>query len=419
MAKTVAIIGALDTKGEDLAFVRSRVESRGHRALLIDTGVLGTPPIEADVSREQVAAAAGVRLADLVARHDRGEAVTAMARGATVHVRRLFEGGHIHAVMGMGGGTGTTTGTTAMRALPIGFPKLMVSTVASANTQPYIGTSDIVMVPSVVDVAGVNRISRMIYSRAADAICGMMEGVEAGLPAPDPGRPLVAATMFGVTTPCVSRARERLEAAGCEVLVFHANGSGGKTMEQLIDDGLIDAVLDVTTTEWADELVGGIRSAGPARLEAAGRKGLPQVVSVGALDMVNFGPPESIPGRFTGRRFYRHNALTTLMRTTPEESAELGRILARKLNAARGPTMLLLPLRGVSALDAEGQAFDDLVARAALYDALRANVNPTQVTLKELDAHINDAAFADLAVEALLGLMEKHPKPWDGEKAVG
>ncbi len=419
MARTVAIIGTLDTKGEDLTFVRARIEQRGHRVLLIDTGVLGTPVIPAEISREDVAAAAGERLAGLVARGDRGEAVTAMARGAAVQVRRLFEDGRIQAVMGLGGGAGTTIGTAAMRGLPIGFPKLMVSTIVARNLQPYIGTSDIVMVPSVVDVAGLNRISRMIYSRAADALCGMMEGAEARCTPSGPDRPLVAATMFGVTTPCVSRAREQLEKAGCEVLVFHANGAGGRAMEQLIDDGLVDAVLDITTTEWADELVGGHRSAGPTRLDAAGRKGIPQVVSVGALDMVNFGPPESVPERFAGRLFYRHNALTTLMRTTAEESADLGRILARKLNAASGPALLLLPLRGVSALDADGQPFDDPAVRTALYDALRANVSSDKVTLKEVDAHINDAAFSDLAVEALLELMKKRPATREGGKAVG
>jgi uncharacterized protein (UPF0261 family) len=421
VAKTIALLGALDTKEDDFAFVRSEIERRGHRVLLIDIGVLGGPQlIRPDVTREEVAAAAGLRLADLIARHDRGEAVTAMARGAGVLVRQLFNEDRIAAVMGMGGGAGTTIATMAMRALPIGIPKLMVSTVASGNTEPYVGISDIVMMPAVADVAGLNRISRGVYARAAAAISAM---AEEGAATPAEGktdRPLVAATMFGVTTPCVLRARERLEAAGCEVVVFHATGTGGKTMEQLVIDGLVDAVLDLTTTEWADELVGGILSAGPTRLDAAGAKGVPQVVSVGALDMVNFGAPETIPERFAKRRFYRHNALNTLMRTTPAESAELGRIIAGKLNRVSAPTVLLLPLRGVSALDAEGKDFDDPAARTALYDALRANVDPDKVTVRELDAHINDAAFADLAAETLLSLLEQRQNsPSTGASSTG
>jgi uncharacterized protein (UPF0261 family) len=284
-------------------------------------------------------------------------------------------------------------------------PKLIVSTVASGNTEPYVGISDIVMTPAVADVAGLNRISRGGYARAAAAICGMANAADRAAAEPQETRPLVAATMFGVTTPCVLRARERLEAAGCEVVVFHATGTGGKTMEQLVTDGLVDAVLDLTTTEWADEIAGGILSAGPARLEAAGRKGIPQVVSVGALDMVNFGAPDTIAEKYAARRFYRHNALNTLMRTTPEECARLGRIIAGKLNAAQGPAVLLLPLRGVSALDAAGKDFDDPAARDALFDALRQAIDPEKIVLRELDAHINDAAFADLAADTLLSLL--------------
>jgi uncharacterized protein (UPF0261 family) len=291
-----------------------------------------------------------------------------------------------------------------MRKLPIGIPKLMVSTIAPSDTRPYVGTSDIIMMPSVVDVAGLNRISRLIYTRAADAICGMAKGVQ---PTGVDGkcRPLVAATMFGVTTPCVSEARQRLEGLGAEVLIFHANG-GGRTMEQLIDDGLVDAVLDLTTTEWADELFGGIRPAGRHRLEAAARHGLPQVVSVGALDMVNFGAPETIPDRFKKNRlFYRHNAQTTLMRTSPDENEQLGKLIAGKLNAAKGPVVLMLPLRGVSALDSSGEAFDDPVAREALFATLKVKIDPARIELVEVDAHINDPHFADLAADRLWALI--------------
>jgi uncharacterized protein (UPF0261 family) len=405
LRKIVVLIGALDTKAEDFAFVKARIDQQGCEALLIDFGVLGEAGLAADIDRATVAAAAGHSLADLAAAHDRGQAVTAMTAGAIVHVHRLFAEGRLHAIMAMGGGAGTTVGTAVMRTLPIGVPKLMVSTIAANDTRPYIGTSDIIMVPSVVDVAGLNRISRLVYTRAADAICGMAKGVDPPAAAAY-DRPLVAATMFGVTTPCVTRARQRLEAAGTEVLIFHANG-GGRAMERLIDDGLVDGVLDLTTTEWADELFGGTRSAGPERLEAAGRRGIPQVVSVGALDMVNFGAPDTVPDRFGGRLFYRHNAQTTLMRTNAEENDRLGRVIADKLNRSNGPTVLLLPLRGVSALDAEGEPFDDPVARGALFAALRSHVDRAKVEVVEVDAHINDASFADLAVDRLRDLMAR------------
>jgi uncharacterized protein (UPF0261 family) len=409
VAKTIALLGALDTKEDDFAFVRSEIERRGHRALLIDVGVLGGPQqLRPDVTRNDVAAAGGSQLRDLVARQDRGEAVTAMARGSAIQLRRLFDAGKIDAVMAMGGGAGTTIGAEAMRGLSIGVPKLLVSTVASGNTEPYIGLSDIVMMPAVADIAGLNRISRGVYARAAGAICGMADAATA---AKASDRPLVAATMFGVTTPCILRARERLEAAGCEVVVFHATGAGGRTMEQLIKDGLVDAVLDITTTEWADELVGGILSAGPHRLEAAANKKIPQVVSVGALDMANFGAPETIPAKFKDRRLYRHNALNTLLRTNAAESAELGRIIADKLNRVTSPAVLLLPLRGLSALDAPGKDFDDPQARAALYDALRTNVDRKKVEVRDVDCHINDPDFADMAASTLLDLLAQSRGP--------
>ena len=405
--KTIAIIGALDTKGEDFAFVEHRVKQHGFQTLLLDFGVLGAPSIPADISREMVAEAAGARLEDMAAKHDRGMAVTAMTRGATKLILELFEKGHIHGIMGMGGGAGTTVSTAIMRELPLGFPKLIVSTLAAnSNMQPYIRTSDIVMMPSVVDVAGLNRISRLVYSRAADAICGMLHWNDGSSQVSSFDTPLVVATMFGNTTPCVTRAKQILEQAGIEVLVFHANG-GGQTMEHLIDEGLVDGVLDLTTTELADELVGGVRSAGPDRLMAAARKGLPQVVSVGALDMVNFGTRDTIPQRFADRLFHSHNAQTTLMRTTPEESTELGQIIARKLNSATGPVVLLLPTKGISSIDALDEPFCDPEARQALFAALRTHVEPQKVTVLEVDSHINDPTFADFAVATLMRLMDR------------
>jgi uncharacterized protein (UPF0261 family) len=285
-----------------------------------------------------------------------------------------------------------------MRALPIGMPKVMVSTMASGDVSAYVGVKDVTLMYSVVDVAGLNRLSRRILANAAGAVCGM---VEQAIPLAD-DRPLLAATMFGVTTPCVTRVRERLEAAGYEVLVFHATGSGGRAMESLIEGGFLAGVADVTTTEWADELVGGVLSAGPTRLDAAGMAGIPQVVSVGALDMCNWGPLETVPAPFADRNLYRHNPQVTLMRTTPAENAELGRILAGKLNAARGPVALFLPLRGVSMIDAEGGPFWSPEADAALFDAIRETVDRSRVELVELDLHINDPAFADAMADRLL-----------------
>jgi uncharacterized protein (UPF0261 family) len=284
-----------------------------------------------------------------------------------------------------------------MRVLPVGVPKLIVSTLASGDTRPYVGAADVTMTYSVVDISGLNRISERILSNAAGAIAGM---AKMGVAQSDGGRPLIGATMFGVTTPAVTRARERLEELGYEVLVFHATGTGGQSMEALVRGGFLAGVLDLTTTELADDLVGGVLSAGADRLEAAGELGLPQVVSVGALDMVNFGPRESVPEQFEGRNLYVHNATVTLMRTTPEECAELGRRIARKLSAATGPTALFVPLKGVSMIATEGGPFYDRDADEALFAALREGLGEN-VELHELDLDVNDPAFADAMADRL------------------
>jgi len=398
---TVAIFGTLDTKGTEFRFLRDRLRALGVETLVVDCGALEAPAFPPDVAAEEVAEAAGTSLAALRARRDRGEAVAAMARGAARIAARLFAEGRLQGIVSLGGSAGTTIGTAAMRALPVGVPKVMVSTLASGDTRPYVDTKDLCMLHSVVDVAGINRLSRRILGNAAAAIAGMVTAPEP--PAAD-DRPLIGATMFGVTTPCVTRARELLEAAGYEVLVFHATGTGGRAMEDLVRGGYLVGVLDITTTELADELVGGVLSAGPERLEAAGAAGIPQVVAPGALDMVNFGPPDTVPARFGGRRFYQHNPTVTLMRTTPEENAALGRIVAEKLNRARGPVTFLLPLRGVSAIDREGQPFYDPEADAAFRAALKAHLQP-HVTLRELDAHLNDPQFAQACAEALLAAL--------------
>ena len=398
--RTVAILGTLDTKGEELHFIRERIIAEGLKAMIIDAGVMGQPNVLPDVSRAEVAQAGGRELDGLVAAKDRGRAIEAMATGATALVRRLYEEGRIHGLISLGGSAGTTIGTAAMRALPVGFPKFMVSTLASGDTRPYVGTKDIAMLYSVVDIAGLNVLSKRVLSNAAAAISGMAKQKP---PKTRKEKPLVAATMFGVTTPCVMRARELVEAAGFEVLVFHATGAGGKAMEQLITDGFISGVLDITTTELADELIGGVLSAGPNRLEAAGRKGIPQVVCPGAIDMVNFGPHETVPEKFRQRNLYMHNPTVTLMRTTPEECSQLGRITAEKLNQARGPAVFVMPLQGVSAIDAPGGPFHSPEADAAYCHALKRHLRPP-AQLVEVDAHINDERFARVVADQLLCL---------------
>lgn len=397
MERTVLLVGTLDTKGDEFHYVRELLHGHGLRTVVMDAGVLGEPTFTPDITAREVAAAGGASLEELRARADRGEAVSAMIAGVRALVPRLHEEGRFHGVLGLGGGGGTVIATAAMRELPVGVPKLMVSTLAASDTRPYVGVSDVTLMYPVVDIAGLNVVSRRILANAAGAIRGMVEE-----PAPAaPDRPLIAASMFGVTTPCVDRMRERLDAAGYELLVFHATGTGGRAMEGLIRAGFFVAVADMTTTEWCDEVVGGVLSAGEERLSAAAGVGVPQVVSCGALDMVNFHAEDTVPERFRDRTLYRHNPNVTLMRTTPEECREIGRRIAEKLNAAQGPTTLLIPLRGVSAIAGEGQPFHDPEADAALFDTLRREIRPP-VEIVELDLHINDPAFADAAVERVL-----------------
>jgi uncharacterized protein (UPF0261 family) len=400
--KTVYVLATLDTKGVEAAFVRDQLVRLKVPAQIVDTGCIGAPAVEADIPREEVFKAAGTSLAAMREKNDRGEAVKAAAKGAAVLIRDLYERGDVGGVLGLGGSAGTIIGTSAMRALPIGVPKVMVSTLASGTVRQFVGDKDILMMNSIVDILGINRISRPILANAARAVAGMV----ALPPAPADGadKPLVAVTMFGVTTKCVMRAKEDLEKAGYEVLVFHATGNGGQAMETLIAEGLIAGVLDLTTTELADELCGGFLTAGPDRLTAAGKSGVPQVVSVGAIDMVNFYAPESVPPKYKNRKFYQHNPVVTLMRTTPEENARIGADLGTKVAAATGPKAILLPKKGVSAIDAAGQPFDDPEARLSLFSAIRQTAKGVEIT--ELDNHINDAEFAEAAASKLLSLMK-------------
>jgi uncharacterized protein (UPF0261 family) len=406
---TVVLVGTLDTKGREYDYLRERLRGHGVNTILVDGGVLGEPLAEADVPREEVAQAAGTDFRSLAEAGDRGAAVETMARGAAEIVKGLHAEGRLDAVLALGGSGGTALATEAMRALPVGVPKLMVSTMASGDTRPYVGASDVAMMYSVVDIAGINAVSAQILANAAAAAAGM---ATAGAPAAGDDRPLVGATMFGVTTPSVTAARERLEELGYEVLVFHATGTGGQSMEALVRDGFITASLDITTTELADDLVGGVLSAGPDRLEAAGELGIPQVVSLGALDMVNFGPLETVPPEFRDRLLYKHNPTVTLMRTTPEECAELGRRIAVKLNAARGPLTLFVPLAGVSLIDKEGEVFWDPDADSALFEALRATLEPS-VEVRELETDVNDPDFA----RAMADRLHEHYEAWTTARA--
>jgi uncharacterized protein (UPF0261 family) len=399
---TVVLVGTLDTKGHEYAYLRDRIREHGVDVLVVDAGILSHPPralVEPDVTREEVARAAGADVDQLAAAGDRGAAVETMALGAAEVVKRLYADGRLDGVAGLGGSGGSSLVTYAMRELPVGVPKLMVSTVASGDTRPYVGAVDVTMMYSVVDIAGINQISERILTNAAGAIAGMAKSSPPAVSAAT--KPLVGATMFGVTTPCVTVARERLEELGYEVLVFHATGTGGQSMEALIKGGFITASLDITTTELADDLVGGVLSAGAERLEAAGVLGIPQVVSLGALDMVNFGPMETVPETFRARNLYVHNPTVTLMRTTPEECAELGRRIARKLNAATGPTALFVPLKGVSLIATEGQVFHDPAADEALFSALREGLDTSKVELRELDTDVNDPTFATAMADRL------------------
>ncbi|WP_411847552.1 Tm-1-like ATP-binding domain-containing protein [Roseibacillus persicicus] len=393
---TIAVIGTLDSKGHEHAFVAEEIRRLGHQPLLIDTGTLGTPQVQPDHTRDQVLAAASLAFPEA---EDRGQRVGVMAAALPVYLQQLAEQGEIDGVISLGGGGGTAIATAGMRALPIGFPKVMVSTLASGNTAHYVGTKDIVMMPSIVDVAGLNRISRMIFARAAGAICGM---VETRLDLSET-KPLIVASMFGNTTDLVNMAKAHLEEEGYEVLVFHATGTGGKTMESLIESGMVTGILDLTTTEWADELVGATLSAGPDRMNAMSKAKVPTVVAPGCLDMANYGERETVPQELAGRNFYIHNPQVTLMRTNAEECAQLGKIIAEKSNANEAPVSILIPTKAISIISAEGQPFYDPAADEALFSAIREHA---RVEVCELEEEINSAVFAKACADKLLELIK-------------
>ena len=397
----VALIGTLDTKGAECAWLAEQLDKHGVQALFVDVGSFSASPL-ANVSSDDVIAAANSDAATLRERRDRGEMMQVMSVGASRIVRDLAVSGRIHGLLALGGSGGSSVAAAAMQALPVGFPKLLVSTMASGDVKPYVGEVDATLMYSVVDVAGINSVSSQVFANAVAAIAGMARAYEdRSAAAPAEHKPVVAVTMFGVTTPAADEARDTLTDLGYEVLVFHATGAGGRAMEKLAESGLLAGVCDLTTTELADDLVGGVLSAGPRRLEMAGRVGLPQAVSRGALDMVNFGPADTVPPEFAGRNLFVHNPTVTLMRTTPEEMAELGRRIATKLAAATGPTELFIPLRGVSAIDVEGAPFRDAEADATLFAELRAGLAGSGVVVHELDQAINDPGFGAAMAHAL------------------
>ena len=396
----VALVGTLDTKGPDHAFLAARLRAAGVDVIVVDAGTGEPSGLAPDVDGDAVAAAAGTSRAALRSAADRGRAVTEMGRGAALLIADLAARGRVNGVLSAGGSGGSSIAAQVFAALPVGMPKLLVSTMASGDVSPYVGAKDVCVMYSVVDVSGINRISRMILGNAAAAMAGMVAAREGVAPDPDE-RPLVAASMFGVTTPAVETARARLAELGYEVLVFHATGAGGRALEALAEARLVSGVLDLTTTELADDLVGGVLSAGPDRLTAAGAAGLPQVIAPGALDMVNFGPPDTVPVAFSGRLFFEHNPTVTLMRTTPAEMAELGARVGRKAAAAKGPVEVFWPDRGVSALDADGQPFRDAVADEACREALETELSGAGLTLHRVSAHLNDPVFATAMADRL------------------
>lgn len=414
MSKMICIIGALDTKGEDHAFLREEIIKRGHQVLTINAGVLGSTTLfPVDFEADALVKAAGHDLGQIRARGDKAEAMKAFDESAPKLVRDLYERGRFDGIIGMGGSGGSAIIASAMRSLPIGVPKVLVSTVASGDVSFYVRGKDITIIPSIVDVAGLNRISRLIYTRAAGAICGM---VEREAPRGGEDRPIITASMFGNTTDCVNACAKALKENGYEVLIFHATGAGGRAMETLVADGLVEAVLDITTTEWADELCQGVFSAGPERLDAAGQRGVPHLIVPGCVDMANFGAPATVPEKFSQakRLFYEWNPSVTLMRTNMEENRQMGEIFAQKANSAKGPVAFLIPLRGVSMLDGDGQPFCDRAADRAMFDAIKANLNPG-IPVVEVDLNINDPGFAAKAVEMMLDLINQRKAAMEGD----
>jgi uncharacterized protein (UPF0261 family) len=405
MPKTIAIIGTLDTKGPEVAFLRDFVQARGHHPCVIDPGVLDTPAIPADITRQEVARAGGRELADLIASGDKGRAMQTMIDGARAVVARRYAEGKLDAVLAVGGGQGTAIGTAAMQALPIGVPKLMVSTITSGprTFEPYVGTTDITLMHSVADIAGLNAVTIRVFTNAAAAIVGMAEvsgAIEKSR------RRMIGTTMLGLTTPCVLHARACLEAWGYEVVTFHPNGTGGRCLERLVDEGLLQGVMDISLQELTGYICHGLFDAGPERMHAAARRGLPQVVTPGGTDYIVLGPKTSLTDDQRRRPSIIHNPNITLVRTSKDEMERVGQMMAQRLNAAAAPAAVMVPMRGFSYSDRPGHAFYDPDADAALVAALETSLEP-RVELHKLDLHVNEAAFAEAVASKMREIMER------------
>lgn len=402
MTKTIAVIGTFDTKPKEFQYIKELVESLNFNTLMIHTGVFESG-IDTDITNVLIANEAGENIKEIAQEENRGKGTEALSKGLSKYLPKLYEEGKFDGVISLGGSGGTSIATAGMRELPIGVPKVMVSTMASGNISHYVGTSDIMMIPSIVDVAGLNDISKHIFTNAVHAICGM---VEREYVSDGNHKPMIAASMFGLTTPAITKATALLEEKGYEVIVFHATGTGGRTMESLINNGYFTGVLDLTTTEWADELFGGVLNAGKNRLESAVKNDVPQVVSLGAMDMVNFGPKDTVPEKFNDRLFYYHNSSVTLMRTSAEENTELGKMVASKLKNASASTTLMVPTKGFSGLDNEGKEFYNPEANKSLIDTLKNELADSNVKIVEVAANINDDVFAKESVNELLQLIQ-------------
>ncbi|MDR8393615.1 Tm-1-like ATP-binding domain-containing protein [Aliifodinibius sp. S!AR15-10] len=407
MTKKVVVPGAFDSKGEEYNYLINRIKEQGYGVVTVNTGVLGSTDLfDVDIPAEQVAEAGGTDLSTLREERDRGKAIGVMSDGLATVLEELFEKHNIDGIIGMGGSAGTNVVTSGMRALPYGVPKICISTVASGDVAPYVGVSDIIMIPSLIDIAGINSLSTAIFSRAVGALSGMIE-TRTGDRAVESG-PVIGASMFGNTTPCIDACRKALSREGFDVLVFHATGTGGKTMEKLINEGRVQGALDITTTEWADTICGGVFDAGPERLDGPGKAGIPHLIAPGCIDMCNFGNPSTIPSHYEGRLFYEWNPQVTLMRTTAEENRKMGEVFAEKANQANGEIAFIIPLQGYSMLDSvnksEPQLFWDPEADKAFVEGLKSTLN-TGIEVVEVNANINDEKFSDKAVEMLLEMM--------------
>lgn len=397
--KTVAVIGALDTKSDEFLYLKTRIEREGMKTLVIDTSILKDPGFPPDISAAEVAREAGENLEQMRREHSRQKSNDAMLKGAALTVRRLHEEGKIDGAITMGGGRGTIVGGEVMRNLPVGFPKVMVSTQATNGYAQHMfeGINDTFVINSLVDISGLNDILKMVMDKAAVTIAGLVKMEQASL---EKTRPRIAMSMLGITTPCVSAVQRRLEQAGFETLVFHSNGLGGTCMEKMIRQGWIDGTADITTAELTPGELGGIGYAGPERLTGGAAMGIPQVIVPGAMDIIDFAPPESVPEKYLDRRFIMHVSSLKVVRTSACENRHMGKLMAEKLNQSKGRVVVAFPLRGLSANDYEGAAFYDREADMALLEALEGNLRK-DIPVYKYDCHINDEAFAD-AVAALV-----------------